>query len=212
MRKSIKAAKAAVSSNVPAIIDPANVAADETAKLETVSVTEIAGGVTIDNATGETIADTSTDNTATEATPDERVLKAARIAADRATVRKLYSAFEANRLSVPVKALSSFKLATSTAHPITRNPSTRQAAAICVALAAAGVKLADGARAPRVFEFDGVNSAIENGVMRDAISSGLITVSGASPEAETIRVAKHGAAKLSALLGATLLKQAGLLA
>jgi hypothetical protein len=204
MRKSSKAAKSALSaatSNVPAIV--------EAAKLETVNVTEIAGGVTIDNVTGETIADTSTDN-ATEATPDPRVIKAERIAADREAVRNLYSAFEASRQSIPVKPLSSFKLAKSTAHPVARGASQRQAAAIAVALAAAGVKLADGAKAKRVFEYDGRPVAIENGVLRDAISSGLVTVSGATPEAEIITVARKAAATISGLLGSTLLKAANL--
>ncbi len=201
MRKSSKRAASNVAANVPAIIE------NETAKLETVSTEIVAAGPVLDNATGEAV-DTSA---AIEATPDERVLKTERIAADRAAVRNLYSAFEANRASVPVKALSAFKLAKSTVHPNTRNPSVRQAAAVCVALAAAGVKLADGNKAARVFEIDGVPSAIENGVMRDLLSSGLIRVTGATPETETLIVAKNAAKAISGMLGSKLLSAANLI-
>lgn len=160
-------------------------------------------GITIDNDTGETVQPT-----ATEATPDARVLRAERIAADRAAVRALYSNFEQLRASVPVKPLSAFKLQTTTAHPITRGATNRQAYAIAVAFAAAGVKLADGASAPRVFEIDGRPSAIENGVLRDAVSAGLITVTGATPEAEILTIADKRNATLRGLLGAALCKAA----
>ncbi len=208
MRKSSKKATAAIVSNVPAII------VSETSvspiALETVTGAEISGLI-LDNATGETVAsETAPEAETTEApvaTVDARVLRAERVAADRKAVNALYADFEANRLSVPVKALSAFKLETSKAHPVARNPSPRQAAALCAGLTANAVALADGARFPRVFEINGVNSAIENGVLRDAIASGLITVSGASPEAEIIRIAKNGAAKIAGQIGATIVKR-----
>lgn len=212
MRKSAKkAAAAAIITNVPAIIETAPVT--ETAPvLETVTSDEIAGATVLDNETGDTVqpeagndetatGETSNDESAPVAEPDQRVMRAERIAADRAAVRSLYSVFEANRLSVPVKPLSAFKLATSTCHPVSRNPSERQAAALAVGLTAAGQPLADGSSFARVFDLDGKSAALENGVLRDAISSGLITVSGASPEAEIIRIAKNASAKISGLLG-----------
>lgn len=149
-------------------------------------------------------------NPETEAKPDPRVARAERLAAERTDIAALYASFEANRVSVPVKTLSAFKPETSTAHPIARNPSARQAAAICVALAAANAKLADGAQAARVFERNGVRVCIENGVMRDAIASGLISVSGSSPETEIITVRAKQAAVISGLIGATTLKLAKL--
>lgn len=206
MRKSSKKA-ANVSSNVPAVIE--NAAA---AELVTVSADEIATGVTLDNATGETIINPNPEATATatEAKPDPRAERAARIAADRDAVNALYARFELNRLSVPVKPLSAFKLAASSAHPVARGVSQRQCAAIAVAFAAAGVKLAAGASAARVFEIDGKPSAIENGVIRDAISSGLITVSGETPESEMLTLTKNAAVAISGQLGASLLKAAKL--
>lgn len=140
------------------------------------------------------------------ATPDKRTEAAERIAADRNAVSALYAHFDANRDSVPVKPLSAFKPEASTAHPITRNPSRRQAAAIAVAFAAASGKLTDGGKAPRVFERGNVRVCIENGVLRDAISSGLITVAGGSPEAEILTLKRGAAATIAGLLGAAALK------
>jgi hypothetical protein len=142
----------------------------------------------------------------TEATPDPRVARAERIAADRSAVAALYATFEAQRASVPVKALSAFKPSATTAHPIARNPSQRQAAAIAVAFAAAGLKLIDGTAAPRVFDVNGVRSCIENGVLRDAVSSGLVTVSGDTPETETIKLAPKASAAIAGLIGSAAIK------
>jgi hypothetical protein len=199
MRKSSakrNAKPAANVSNVPAVIENTEISAVSTDDVHADAA------VVIDNATGETVQP----DTATEAKPDPRAARAERIAADRAAVANLYSAFEHSRLSVPVKPLSAFKLAATTAHPIARNVSQRQCAALAVAFAAAGVKLASGATAPRVLEIDGKPCAIENGVLRDAVSSGLCTVSGDSPEAEIIRLSATATKSISGQLGATLLK------
>lgn len=147
----------------------------------------------------------------TEAKPDPRAERATRIAADRKHVAALYATFESNRASVPVKALSAFKLSASTAHPIARNPSMRQAAAIAVAFAANGKKLASGGTVNRVFEIDGVRSAIENGAMRDAISAGLITVSGDSPETEKLTVSSKAATAIAGLIGPKAMRAGNLL-
>ena len=199
MRNSKKA------SNVPAVI--ADAANTEATKLENVAASDLVNGTTIDNETGETVIP----STATEAKPDERVLRAERIAADRKAVAALYAGFELNRASVPVKAISAFKLAATTAHPIARNVSIRQCAAIAVAFAAAGRKLSSGARAPRTFEINGVPSAIENGVLRDAVSSGLVTVAGDTPETETLTLTKSATAAIISHLGSGLLDKAGIL-
>lgn len=147
----------------------------------------------------------------TEAKPDPRAAKAERVAADRGEIATLYAAFESIRASVPVKPLSAFKLASTTAHPIARNPSMRQAAAIAVAFSAAKKHLKPGTSVPRVFEYNGVRSAIENGVLRDAVSSGLITVSGDSPESESIRLAPKADKIVLGLIGEKLARKAGIL-
>jgi len=144
--------------------------------------------------------------TTTEIKPDPRVERAARISADRSAVAALYATFESNRVSVPVKALSAFKPLATTAHPIARNPSVRQAAAIAAAFSAAGAKLSDGKSAPRVFELNGVRSCIENGVLRDAVSSGLISVTGDTPETEKLTLRPKASAAIAGLIGATAIK------
>lgn len=144
--------------------------------------------------------------TATEAKPDPRVARAERIAADRTAVSALYATFEANRVSVPVKALSAFKPLATTAHPIARNPSARQAAAIAAAFSASGLKLIDGKAAPRVFDLNGVRSCVENGVLRDAVSSGLVSVTGDTPETESIKLAPKASAAIAGLIGAAAIK------
>lgn len=178
-----------------------NVAADTVAPEATGEQPEAAN---IEQPEAENVSDVTA---ITEAQPDPRVAREARIAADRASVKSFYRALNGT-VSIPVKPLSAFKLAAVSAHPIARNPSARQAAAIAAAFIAANVELADGAEAPRVFEIDGVRSAIENGALRDAISAGLISVSGDSPETSTITLAAKAAKIITGLLGEKAIKAA----
>lgn len=148
----------------------------------------------------------------TEAKPDPRAARAERIAADRSTVSAIYAAFEQQRASVPVKPLSAFKPTSTTAHPVARHPSIRQAAAIAVAFAAAGKQLKPGISVPRVFEADGIRSCIENGVLRDAVSSGLVSVSGDTPETESIKLSAKADKAIVGFLGEKLCRKAKLIA
>lgn len=149
-------------------------------------------------------------STANEAKPDPRAARSERIAAERTTIGTFFSAY-GSAASVPVKSVTAFKLSPTTVHPIARRPSERQCAAICAAFAAAGAKLETGATAPRIFNIDGVNSAIENGVLRDITSSGLATVSGASPESEIIKLSNKAVAIITGLIGEKTLKAAKLI-
>lgn len=151
----------------------------------------------------------ATSTPATDA--DKRAANAERVAADRATVTALYRHFASLGASIPVKPVRGFKLETSTVHPTERRPSVRQAAAICAAFAASGRKLSAGGKAPRCFTVNDVPSAVENGVLRDAISSGMLTVAGESPEAETLTLTKSGFAYIAANIGEKTLKQHKLL-
>lgn len=135
--------------------------------------------------------------------------RAVRIAAERADATAFFRAF-GNAASVPVKPLSAFKPVASSRHPNERGVSVRQCAAIAAAFAGAGAKLADGKSAPRVFEHNGIRHCIENGVMRDAISSGLITVSGTSPETEKLTLARNAATRIVGMLGERVIKAAKL--
>lgn len=222
MRKSIKAARAAklaatvtneapvteTVANVPAVLE--TVATETTTNETGLSVLDNAeqhNGVTLDNETGETVSDETTDDTGeTVATPDAAIAKAERIAADRAAVKAIYASFD-NALSIPVKPLSAFKLAPSSAHPNARGATQRQAAAIVVGLSAAGQPIADGVSFARAFEIDGRPVAIENGAARDMLASGLVTVSGATPASETFTLSRNAAKTIAGLLGSTLTKR-----
>lgn len=182
------------SANVPAIIPT------ETPSTEIVLSGEIIGP--------EATTEAPATETIVAASADKRAERIALIAADRATVAAIYDTFEMHRASVPVKALSAkFKPEAITAHPIARNISARQCAAIAFAFAASGVKLSDGTTVSRTFEIDGRPFAIENGVLRDAVSSGLL----ASASADTLTLAPKASRAITAQLGETLLKAANIL-
>lgn len=132
--------------------------------------------------------------------------KRARAVADRATVNGLYAAFEAQRLSIPVKPVSAYRAKPATPHPMPRNFSKRQFAALAVAAASSGVKLAAGATVPRYFKAGDVASVIENGCVSDIIASGLATVSG-SGAAEKLTVSKSGYDAIVATLGEKFLRE-----
>jgi len=126
---------------------------------------------------------------------------AERIAEQRATAKAVYMQLS-SAVSVPVKPFDAFRKTYKTdvsAHAIGRKPSPRQAAALAVALAASGKKLANGVTFPRKFEMRGNIYAIENGALSDALASGL-----AKYDAKRETVTIPNAAELSSQLGAAL--------
>lgn len=126
-----------------------------------------------------------------------------RIATERKTAAEIF-AQAASSVSVPIKTLTAFKRGYKrdvTAHAIGRKPSPRQAAALAVALTAAGKKPANGVKFSRKFDMRGASYAIENGALSDAIASGLCTY-----EAETETVTLRNAAEFTSQLGAIAIK------
>ena len=142
------------------------------------------------------------------AKPDPKTAKAERVAAERSSIAAFYGALN-GAVSIPVKTLSAFKPMPSHAHVTARGVSARQAAAICAAFAGAGKKLATGTAVPRVFEHNGARVCIENGVIADAISSGLISVAGDSPETEKLTL-RAKPAVIIGLIGEKAIKAAKL--
>lgn len=130
----------------------------------------------------------------------EREALSTRIAAERKTAHDVFVKLSES-VSIPVKSLAAFKRTYRrdvTAHAIGRKPSPRQAAALYVALTAAGGKLADNAAFPRKFEMRGASYAIENGALSDCIASGL-----AAYDIATETVTIRNAAELSAQIKTT---------
>ena len=138
------------------------------------------------------------------AKPDQAAKNERRIA-DRRTVNGLYVAFEADRLSIPVKPISSYKAKPATPHPMPRNFSKRQFAALAVAASASGVKLAAGATIPRYFTARDIASVIENGCTADILASGLAKATG-SGAAEKLTISKAGYDAIVASLGEKFLR------
>lgn len=142
--------------------------------------------------------------TAAAAKPDSGEKQARRVA-DRQTVNGLYAAFESQRLSIPVKPVSSYRAKPAVPHPMPRNFSKRQFAALAVAASASGTKLATGAAIPRYFTARGIASVIENGCTSDIIASGLAKASG-SGTAEKLTVSAAGYAAIVSTLGEKFLR------
>lgn len=134
-----------------------------------------------------------------QAKPDAQAI-ATLIASERKTASDVYAQAD-SAVSVPIKSLSAFKRTYKkavSAHAIGRKPSTRQAAALAVALTAHGAKPSDGATFPRKFTMRGAQFAIENGALSDCIASGLAAYDSAS-ETITLRNASELASQLGAI-------------
>lgn len=103
------------------------------------------------------------------------------IATDRSVARSFFATLDAASVSIPVKSFAAFKR--SYKRDITAldgsRATTRGAAAAAAAFVCAGIKLADGATAPRRFTYNGRELAIENGGLQRAIAGGLCTYNGA---------------------------------
>ena len=108
----------------------------------------------------------------------------------RATLRK----------SVPIKPRAAFKSYKAKLGVLRADtPTSRQAAAVSVALIASGETFKAGATFPRNFKLsDGFLYCVENGCAADSTSTGLVTY---NDKAETFTLTKAGAEQIPALLG-----------
>lgn len=100
--------------------------------------------------------------------PDALAL-AKRIAGERKTAASIFAQAKTASVSIPVKPISAYGKTYKrdvTAHAIGRKPSPRQAAALAVAAAAAGIKISDGATFPRKFEMRGCIRYRKRGALR----------------------------------------------
>jgi hypothetical protein len=114
--------------------------------------------------------------------------------------------------SVPVKPLGGrFKPERLHANRSGFAMSSRQAAALVATAIANRVLLEPGAILPRLMRIDGVAMAVENGVGRDILSSGMARVADATIGAETLAVTPSGYRFIVAELGRSMLEGAGVL-
>lgn len=127
--------------------------------------------------------------------------KQAARAIDRGIVNKQYLALcEAGRLSIPVKPLSSYRPKQAKCHPMPRNYSERQAAALVASAIGSGAVLIPGVKLPRYFKFNDVPSVIENGCASDLIASGFVNLAG-DGTGETFMLDKAGVDYITGVFG-----------
>ncbi|MEG8043846.1 GIY-YIG nuclease family protein [Sphingomonas sp. LR59] len=113
--------------------------------------------------------------------------------------------------SVPVKPLSRFKPERLHANRTDFAMSPRQASALAASAVANHVLLQPGALVPRLMSVDGIAMAIENGVGRDILSSGMATVADPTVGAETLALTEAGLGFIVSVLGNDVLEDAGVL-
>lgn len=105
-------------------------------------------------------------------------------AAEEGLIQRVVATIDAMK-SNPIKPLSTFRgyKRYVTAYSQPRNPSARQAAALALACLKSGKGITNGASFSRKFAHNGVECAIENRVLGDAIRSRLCNYNG---DTETI--------------------------
>jgi uncharacterized protein len=95
--------------------------------------------------------------------------------------------------SVPIKPLGVRRLEPTVPHPSPRKPTERMAKAIVAMCLATNQLLAEGVKLPRLFKIDGKAYVIENGVAKDMLKAGMISVTpGEWPELEQFTLTRGG--------------------
>lgn len=79
--------------------------------------------------------------------------------------------------SVPIKPLAQIaRVLPTTPHPNRRSPTVRCAYALIASASATGSRFVADVSIPRMFEYQGVRAIIENGVARDLLKAGMVTL------------------------------------
>ena len=113
--------------------------------------------------------------------------------------------------SVPIKPLSRFKPERLHANRAELAMSSRQAAALAASAVANHAVIQSGATVPRLVQVDGVAMAIENGVGRDILASGMATLADSTVGAEVFALTQSGQRFIVSALGRSSLEDAGVL-
>lgn len=113
--------------------------------------------------------------------------------------------------SMPMKPLSRFKPEPLHANRAEFAMSPRQAAALAASAVTNHVVIKAGATIPRLMQVDGAAMAIENGVSRDILSSGMATLAVSTVGAEVFSLTQSGQRFIVSALGRSSLEDAGVL-
>jgi len=113
---------------------------------------------------------------------------------DRRAINQFFHSLGHKHDSIPIKPLGARTLVPLTPHPSPRSPTVRMAQTLLASAVARGVLLRPGCEIPRRFAMNATAYVIENGVGRDMLKAGLVTLKpgAASPEDEILALTKPG--------------------
>jgi len=111
--------------------------------------------------------------------------------------------------SVPIKPLSKFTPERLHSNRASLAMTPRQAAALAASAILNRILIAEGAVIPRLLEIEGVPAAIENGVGRDILSSGMAHLANTTCGRETLALTRQGSRYILAQLDRRVLIDAG---
>jgi hypothetical protein len=130
--------------------------------------------------------------------------------ADRRTANRFFQQL-CSVQSVPVKPLAKFKTERLWANRDKFAMSSRQAAALAASAIANRILLCEGAIIPRMLMLDGIPMAIENGVGRDILSSGMAGLAVEDAGKETFALTQSGYRYILSTIAKNVLLDAGVI-
>ncbi|MBR0800419.1 GIY-YIG nuclease family protein [Bradyrhizobium jicamae] len=130
----------------------------------------------------------------------------------RRLANELFHSISGQQDSVPIKPFGTRRLEPTVPHPMPRQPKERMARAIAVACLATDQLLSVGVRIPRSFLIDGKPYVLENGVGKDMLKAGMISVhSNGRPENEEFTLTELGFESTVHLISRSRLEDLGVL-
>jgi hypothetical protein len=94
----------------------------------------------------------------------------------RRVANEFFHSIAGQQDSVPIKPLGVRRLEPTVPHPMCRKPTERMAKTVVAGCLATDQLLADGVKLPRLFSIAGTAYVIENGVAKDMLKAGMISV------------------------------------
>jgi hypothetical protein len=131
---------------------------------------------------------------------------------ERRVANEFFHSIAGQQDSVPIKPLGVRRLEHTTPHPQPRSPKDRMAKTVVAAALATNQLLGVSLIFPRMFAIRGTNYVIENGVARDMLKAGMISVfPGERPEWERFELTQLGYTAILNLLTKPRLEDLGVL-
>lgn len=130
----------------------------------------------------------------------------------RRVANEFFHSIAGRQDSVPIKPLGVRRLEPTVPHPMPRKPKQRMAKTIVAACLSTNQLLAEGVRVPRLFNIGANAYVIENGVAKDMLKAGMISVTpGERPELELFTLTRVGFEATLSLISSARLEDLGVL-